>query len=153
MSVPGISTGPRMNLELLCGSHATIALSCGWEARSSWGRGALQSSASYLAKRSRVTHLGSEEFSGSPSGWGIDLGSVRWFSGVAAPGPETITGRNAICAEVWISSRVSDEGTPGIDTTMLRPDCVVISASETPAPSTRWRMISTAWSSCSWEMS
>ena len=90
---------------------------------------------------------------GFASGSGMDFGSVRLSAGVGAPSPVTITGRNAICAEVWMRSRVSLEGTPGIDTTMLRPDWVVISASETPAPSTRWRMISTAWSSCSWEIS
>jgi hypothetical protein len=36
-----------------------------------------------------------------------------------------------------------------IPVTMLLPPCVVISASETPLASTRWRMIETAWASCS----
>ena len=96
---------------------------------------------------------GSEEFSGADLALGTSLRSVRCSLGVASPGPVTMTGRNAICAEVWMSSRVSADGVPGRDTTMLLPDWVVISASETPAPSTRWRMISTAWSSCSWVIS
>ena len=52
-------------------------------------------------------------------------------------------------ADAWISARVSFDGVPGRLTTTLRPDCVLISASATPEPSTRWRMIATAWLSCS----
>jgi len=40
-----------------------------------------------------------------------------------------------------------------METTTLRPPCVLISDSETPAASMRCRMIETAWSICSWETS
>ena len=55
------------------------------------------------------------------------------------------TGRKFMSAEAWIKARVSAEGVPGRLTTTLRPDWVLISASATPEPSTRWRMIATAW--------
>ena len=44
---------------------------------------------------------------------------------------------------------VALSGVPGMETTTLVPPWVLISASETPAESMRWRMIVTAWFSCS----
>ena len=42
-------------------------------------------------------------------------------------------------------SRIAFEGLPGIETTMLRSPRVLTSASATPVPSTRCRMMLTAW--------
>ena len=68
---------------------------------------------------------------------------------VGTPAPVASTGRKVSCA-VWftLSSR-SPWSLPGTDTTMvaLLPDpWRVISASATPLPLTRWRMMSIAWS-------
>jgi hypothetical protein len=54
------------------------------------------------------------------------------------------TGRNRMSAERRMSSSVSSDGVPGMATTMFCPPWLEISASETPEPSTRLRMISMA---------
>ena len=84
-------------------------------------------------------------FAGAAVGLGSWSSGVRDAAGTAAPAPAWRTGRKFMSAEAWISARVSLDGVPGRLTTTLRPDCVLISASATPEPSTRWRMIATAW--------
>jgi hypothetical protein len=64
--------------------------------------------------------------------------------GVGPPASANSTGRNSSCAACLTRSRVFSSGLPGRETTMFWPPWVVTSASETPLPFTRCRMISTA---------
>lgn len=85
---------------------------------------------------------------GSALGSGVAVSPpTDWSVGV----PATRTGRSSSFEEDWMRLRVSSSSSPGMATTMFCPPCVLISASETPEASTRWRMIVTAWSSCSCE--
>ncbi len=149
MFAPGTSTGPRMYLAPVPGSQEIIGLAGSWTVSAPLPNSAGQSKASNALNSSGVIQLVSEAFFGFSVGFGKSAAGVRWSSGVASKAPAMMTGRNSMLAEAWISWRVRASGTPGMETTTLRPDWVVISASETPEPSTRSRMISTAWSSCS----
>ncbi|MDI2021143.1 hypothetical protein PJL18_01661 [Paenarthrobacter nicotinovorans] len=156
MSWPLTSTGPRMYLTAgvlsVAGSQATSGLAGSERSRFSV-EGLTQSSASNSLTTSPVTQLLSLALAGSAVGLGSLSSGVRCSAGTAAGSPAAITGRKFMSADAWMRSRVSFEGVPGRLTTTLRPDCVLISASATPEPSTRWRMIATAWFSCSSLMS
>src|SRR3954469_13178435 len=70
----------------------------------------------------------------------------------AAFGASTRTGRKRSCEDLLRESTVLCGGLPGSEMTMLRPPWVATSASATPLPSTRWRMMSTALSIWPWLM-
>ena len=87
---------------------------------------------------------------GCALGWGWGSKGPGWpegaCSGSAKPTPLSRTGRKVSSADCRTRSRVSSSGCPGRPTRMLLAPCLVTSASVTPVPLTRWRMISTAWS-------
>ena len=98
----------------------------------------------------------------SGSGWprvgvGLPTGSARRTASAFGSTPSGFviasTGRKASCAvRPTRSTRRSWDTEPGTDTMIaaLSPEpWTVTSDSATPRPSTRWRMIPTAWSSCS----
>ncbi len=70
---------------------------------------------------------------------------VASSAGVAVGMPTARTGRNRIWAEVLTRSIVSWDGWPGMPTTILSRPWLVISVSETPCASMRWRMTLIAW--------
>src|SRR4051812_25852622 len=85
----------------------------------------------------------------APEGVAVPLGvpvevplGAAWLA--LASSAWTYTARKRSCDGFFSASSCSGVGCPGIETTMLRPPCVVISASETPLASMRWRMMSTA---------
>ena len=81
---------------------------------------------------------------GVAEGWRSVPGRAR----CSAPGPAP--GGSAAGRTCSASRPCSGRGLPGSETTMLRPPWVVTSASATPVPSTRWRMMSTALSIWPW---
>jgi hypothetical protein len=66
--------------------------------------------------------------------------------GVGEPGPAWSTCRNRSSA-VWSSAASWDRLAPGAETTMSLLPWVLMLAPPTPAASTRWRMMLTAWDS------
>ena len=113
--------------------------------------GGMQLVASNCFIKAASTQLGSLALAGAAVGLGSLSAGVRSASGTAPLGTcvATITGRKFMLAEALMSSRSSSVGLPGMFTTTLVLLSVEIWASETPEPSTRWRMMDTAWSNCS----
>lgn len=94
-----------------------------------------------------ASSVGASVGSGSSTTAPSSVGAPPVSSAVIGSGPATAsTGRNTICADSRTSSSVSSLGLPGSATTMLLPPWLEISASATPEASTRWRMMSIAWS-------
>src|SRR3954467_11731923 len=83
---------------------------------------------------------------------GVALGVAVGAGAGAAFGASTRTGRKRSCEDLLRESTVLCGGLPGSEMTMLRPPWVATSASATPLPSTRWRMMSTALSIWPWLM-
>jgi hypothetical protein len=86
---------------------------------------------------------GEEDGASVSPGVGVGVGVSPTLETAAAS--ESMTARNSSLAEDSMRSIVAWSGMPGSETTTLFAPCVLISDSETPAASMRWRMMATAW--------
>ncbi len=173
--LPSTSTGPRTYFAAPSSEQAMIARSAGaacpsfsgavaqsYAANSAWRRGVTHETSlgpvgsavgsservegSGVASAAGVSAAGVEPSAGADPSVGVGVGVAATEAVPAAP---MSTGRSSSFADDCRRCMVAASGSPGRLTTMLLPPCVVISASETPLASTRWRMMETACASCS----
>ena len=163
--VPPARTSGSVQLSAATSVWNSAVLSAAWTIVPSWP---LDVAGAGLAVGDGLAVLSAAGFASSGVGSTLACGEAASVaSGAAAPvaaglapsvatvgdGPVmSHTGRKFNSAVRWTSSTMRSSFSPGTDTTIAAPEpvpCVVISASATPRPSTRWRRISTACLSCS----